>query len=266
MSFCPIYYAYKVTNTINNKVYVGITSKLPLERWYHHVYEANILNTGIECGLKGAIRKYGKDAFKVEPLKIFGSVDDLKRYEMDIIKRFQLNRLRFPDGNGYNLTDGGDNYDCGKTSSYRDTTNAKKAQQKPVIATNTLTNDIIEYDSILEASKGTGVHRMTVFNLLQSGKRQRKGVWRFEYNDTCYVNSDGTVNRFGVEHRGKKSIKRPKYEYRVLLHDGREFTGSSLVELSKLTGISISTFHYFKKGNKSKKLLIQSLERKEVES
>ena len=164
MTFCPIYYAYKVINTVNNKLYVGITSKLPLERWYHHVYEANVLNTGIECGLKGAIRKYGEDAFTVEPLKIFGSVVDLKQYEMDTIKRLQLNRIRFPDGNGYNLTDGGDNYDCGKTSSYRDTTNAKKAQQKPVIAINTSTNDIMEYDSILVLSPRVTFWKFVTFD------------------------------------------------------------------------------------------------------
>ena len=260
ISFCPIYYAYKV----NNNAYVGITSKLPSERWYHHVYEATVTKVGLDNGLKGAIRKYDKDAFVVEPLKLFNNIDDLNQYEMEIVAEHELNRMQYPNGNGYNLTDRGDNYDCGKTTNYRDTTNAKKSQQKPIRTINTNDHTTFVYDSIKDAVNGTGVHRMSIFNLFKTGKRQRLGYWKFEYATDVLYNTDGTLNHYGTDHFGRKSVKKPTATYRLVLADGSIYVGNTLMEISKCAGVSISSIHRFNKDSRQGKLmgrrLIKSLD------
>ena len=51
-------YIYKITNQINNKVYVGQTiQKNPTMRWYAHLADAR---NGKKSYLYDSIRKYGK--------------------------------------------------------------------------------------------------------------------------------------------------------------------------------------------------------------
>jgi group I intron endonuclease len=57
---------YRLTNTINQKTYIGLTTKTLDERWRGHVSNANC---GSSYHLHKAIRKYGEDAFTREVLE-----------------------------------------------------------------------------------------------------------------------------------------------------------------------------------------------------
>jgi hypothetical protein len=104
---------YIITNTITNKVYIGQAVShrknrnryIPfgyLGRFKDHISEALCNTKKKQCTyLNNSIREYGKDAFKVDLLKIC-SKEELDIYEQDYIK--QYNSL-YP--NGYNLTIGG---------------------------------------------------------------------------------------------------------------------------------------------------------------
>lgn len=95
-------FIYKITNTINNKAYIGITTKTPEERWRAHL---NAIKTGKGCPLlRSAVNKHGADKFKIETLIICFD-DDLYRFEKDYIKKY--NTLA---PNGYNAHEGGE---CG---------------------------------------------------------------------------------------------------------------------------------------------------------
>ena len=91
--------AYLITNKINNKGYVGITTRSLDRRWYEH---RNVANS---CGklLAKAINKYGADAFEIKPIASAKTLENLKEVEKDLIVQFGT---KVP--NGYNLTDGGD--------------------------------------------------------------------------------------------------------------------------------------------------------------
>lgn len=56
-------YIYIVTNVINGRQYVGLTTKTAAVRWQQHVSNAN---NGVKTYLYAAIRKYGAEAFTVE--------------------------------------------------------------------------------------------------------------------------------------------------------------------------------------------------------
>lgn len=91
--------AYLITNKINNKGYVGITTRSLDRRWYEHRFVAN------SCGqlLAKAINKYGEQAFQIMPIASAKTLENLKEVEKDLIIQFQT-KVPF----GYNLTDGGD--------------------------------------------------------------------------------------------------------------------------------------------------------------
>jgi group I intron endonuclease len=95
-------FIYKITNTINNKAYIGITTKTPEERWRVHL---QAIKSGKGCPLlRSAINKHGADKFKIETLIICFD-DALFKLEKDYIKKY--NTLA---PNGYNAHEGGE---CG---------------------------------------------------------------------------------------------------------------------------------------------------------
>ena len=93
---------YKITNQINGKVYIGITTGSIQKRWREHKCAAN---KGNQLPLYKAIRRYGYEAFLIEQLSTADRLEDLKAQEVKFIKEFGS---FYADGNGYNMTDGGD--------------------------------------------------------------------------------------------------------------------------------------------------------------
>lgn len=91
--------AYKITNTVNGKAYIGITSRLLRVRWAEHCHDAN---RGRTWPLQCAIRKYGKDTFRKETIARCATFDELKKMEVALIEEHGTFI------NGYNASRGGD--------------------------------------------------------------------------------------------------------------------------------------------------------------
>lgn len=92
---------YLVTNTVNGKKYVGITSKSLPHRWSQHCYLADRA-TEKSYAIHRAIAKYGRDAFTREVLATAQSMSDLNTLEIAAIAEHQSF-----GPNGYNMTAGG---------------------------------------------------------------------------------------------------------------------------------------------------------------
>lgn len=93
-------YVYKITNTVNSFVYIGLTTRPPEKRWKEHLYSAKKTNRR----LYRAMRKHGIENFNFEviaTLKEFKKVELLFDIEEQYIK--QNNSYWF----GYNDTLGG---------------------------------------------------------------------------------------------------------------------------------------------------------------
>ena len=93
-------YIYKITNLINQKIYIGKTEKTIQERWNTHWADSKRENIS-NRPLYKAFNKYGKDNFKIEILEEC-SIDILEDREIYWIEK--LGSFKY----GYNATMGGD--------------------------------------------------------------------------------------------------------------------------------------------------------------
>lgn len=93
---------YKITNLINNKVYIGLTTCSLEYRWKRHLTESRNLNN--RKHLYKAIRKYGENKFIIQVIAEtdnFQLLGELERYYIKLYNSTDPN-------NGYNLTAGGE--------------------------------------------------------------------------------------------------------------------------------------------------------------
>ena len=98
---------YKITNKVNNKIYIGLTTYSLAHRWRQHVNTANNpSHKSYNEVFKKAIRKYGDTNFTVEQIDSANSLEELKQKEQYWIKYYNCSYLN--GGYGYNGTLGGD--------------------------------------------------------------------------------------------------------------------------------------------------------------
>lgn len=90
----PYGVVYLITNTINNKKYVGITTRNISDRFKEHCKANSYIGK--------AIRKYGKNNFVIQILDMAHSKEDLFDLEVKYISNYNSYR------DGYNQTIGGD--------------------------------------------------------------------------------------------------------------------------------------------------------------
>jgi group I intron endonuclease len=92
-------YIYKITNTLNNKVYIGETIRTPIERWRQH---KNFQSKYYTCPiLKQAFIKYGLENFKFEVIQ---ECSDEEKYELE--KKY-IEEYNCIAPLGYNFKQGG---------------------------------------------------------------------------------------------------------------------------------------------------------------
>lgn len=102
---------YKITNKVDNKIYIGKTTKSIQKRFREHIVEANRYKNCIDQGqqfeyesrLYPAMIKYGYDNFKIEEVELLNESDDINEKEIFYIRFY--NSLN-PDV-GYNISAGG---------------------------------------------------------------------------------------------------------------------------------------------------------------
>tara|TARA_Y100000004_G_C8810670_1_gene367533 strand:- start:43 stop:699 length:657 start_codon:yes stop_codon:yes gene_type:complete len=93
------FYCYKITNTINSKVYIGITTDIA-RRLRQHKCDAKKKNRP----LYNSIRKYGFDKFNISVVDKKETWADICIVEMSIIKKLNAMERQY----GYNLSAGGE--------------------------------------------------------------------------------------------------------------------------------------------------------------
>ncbi len=103
MSEIKKFYVYKITNLINNKIYIGKTYD-PYGRWQSHLNTAKHKFSNTYSYIHKAINKYEKENFSFEIIFETNSEEESLSKEKEFILQYNSKNSKF----GYNLTDGGD--------------------------------------------------------------------------------------------------------------------------------------------------------------
>ncbi len=140
-----IWHLYKITNSINDKIYIGVTSR-PTDRKKVHFYNRSQKARSL---IKNAIDKYGPENFNFEII-CTGHRDYI--YDLEV-KAIQTYSTISP--NGYNIKPGGEGGTGHKVKS--------KINDKPVYVTG------FWFPSIRYAVVSTGIGRGTIHNRLKKG-------------------------------------------------------------------------------------------------
>lgn len=124
---------YKITNLINNKIYIGKTTRSLDVRWKEHIQDSKNGKTPLYL----AIQKYGIENFKIEIIQddIF-DIEELNRLEQYYIQQYDS----LSHNNGYNIALGGDG---GRTTSKLSESDIKK-----IIGILSDENNLLSYEEI----------------------------------------------------------------------------------------------------------------------
>ena len=180
---------YKITNIQNDKVYIGQTIRPVKQRFHRHINDA--LNNVLDTHFARAIRKYGKDSFKIEIIDTAQTQDELNQKEQYWIKQYDsVNK-------GYNETDaiskcGGNTYQS-KTNEemsiikekIRETKlGAKNPMARKIKRINVITGEEDIFDTVISCAKACGINKgKTSISIRLNGqvKSPFKNTWIFEY-------------------------------------------------------------------------------------
>lgn len=180
---------YKITNIQNNKVYIGQTIRPITDRFNRHINDA--LHNIIDTHFARAIRKYGKESFKIEEIDSASSQEELNQKEQYWIRYYDsVNQ-------GYNETDaifksGGNTYQS-KTEQEMEVIKEKIRQTKlgslnpmarKIKRTNIITGEIDIFDTVISCAQACGIKKgKTSITTRLNGevKSPFKNKWTFEY-------------------------------------------------------------------------------------
>ena len=184
-------YIYKISNNINDKVYIGQSIRPIEQRFHRHINDA--INGILDTHFARAIRKYGPEAFSIELIEECSSQEELTLREQYWIRFYDSVK------NGYNETDA--TYKCGgntyasKTKEEMETIKekirvtklgAKNPMARRVKRTDIQTGEIDYFDTIISCARACGIQngKTSVMDRL-SGKVKSpyKNTWIFEYDE-----------------------------------------------------------------------------------
>ena len=237
-------YIYKITNKINNKIYIGqVYNKSIYDRFNRHIKEAS---PNSRSYIDRAINKYGKENFICELIDNATSLQDLNKKEKYWISYYNSNNHDI----GYNLTlggDGGNTYLC--KSNYEMNIIKRKISiankginngiSKQIKAYNINTKEIIHFDTLFDACK--------YFNHKQKGSflrhcnHEAKYFWRKEWT-FAYENDNFYYDNLIVEY--DKSCNKGTKVKLINLDDNIEIIFNSLNKLNSYLGIKKGFLQY----------------------
>jgi hypothetical protein len=155
---------YRVTNLVNNKIYVGQTVTTLGIRWSQHIHVA--VKKGGDGYLGKAIRKYGIENFSVNEIDSAMSSDELNKKEIFWIETLNSHASK----NGYNLAFGGPTRAGWKEEKQKTIIRTAKLN-KPVICVET--GEI--FHSTKAAAESIGITPGFMTNVIKGRKSTAKG-------------------------------------------------------------------------------------------
>ena len=153
---------YKISNTQNDKVYIGQTIRPIEQRFHRHINDA--LNNNLDTHFARAIRKYGAECFYVEEIDSANTQEELNQKEQYWIRFY--NSVE----EGYNETDalykcGGNTYQSKskeemeviKEKIRQTKLGAKNPMAKRIKRINVITGEVDYFDTVISCAQACGI-------------------------------------------------------------------------------------------------------------
>lgn len=191
-------WVYKISNNINNKVYIGQTTRPIEKRFQRHINDA--INCKLDTHFARAIRKYGAENFHIEVIDTATTQEELTEKEQYWIKKYNSIDC------GYNETDaackcGGNTYKsknknelCEISEKLRKSKmGGKNPNARAIKMINIETKEEVIFDSIIDCARYLGIKNgktsiMNIINGIQTVPYKHKYI--FEY---CEMESVSTI-------------------------------------------------------------------------
>lgn len=210
---------YKITNLINNKVYIGITTIDPEKRKKQHF---SIKRSGCPRLVK-AFKKYGIENFEWKILDQASTIQELTKKEVNYIFQFKSNNPKY----GYNILSGG-------------FTNEGAIESRKTEIYDAKTGEV--FDSIKKASEFYNIPKEQISLQLRGRQNQVHG-FSFKYLDK--------QKQISIQEKIRHRKIKSKFRKPILCVElGKEFY--DIKQLSKAIGFCRNTIGKALNGGKTK--------------
>jgi group I intron endonuclease len=202
MSSNSIYSVYQILNTVNQKVYIGITTKQnPIVRWSEHLSQ----HLKVDYVLYKAMRKYGVDKFHFSILEQTNNIETLKQLESKYIQ--ECNSYCFQENsNGYNMTLGGDGK-WGAPSSMKGKTFSEETRRKMSVAKKGKTFSEEHRRKLSEVNKGRTLSEETRRKMSVAKKEKSRGLFSEEHKRKMSEAHKGHTHSKETKQKMSQSLK-----------------------------------------------------------
>lgn len=214
-----MYEVYKITNLVNDKVYIGQSARGAQARFHRHIQDA--MSERLDTHFARAIRKYGAENFIVEVIDTAYTQEELTQKERYWIREYDSIR------HGYNETDatckcGGNTYMSKSKLEMlsigdrirESKLGSKNPHSRKIKCRNEGTGEELFFDTVKECQEyfGEKHHRFITTRTNHQARGLYLTEWNFAYQDEPYAEMVERVNKRGCEVRvtnmetGKLSI------------------------------------------------------------
>jgi len=240
-------YVYKITNKVNNKVYIGQSIRPIEERFNRHINDA--VNNVLDTHFARAIRKYGKENFTIELIDTAKTQEELTLKESKWISFYDSTK------NGYNETDaitkcGGNTYKS-KTEEEmrliseklkRSKLGSKNPNARGVKCFNVVTGEELFFDAFVDCQNyfNEKNHRFITIRVQEQTKLLYNGTWKIAYKDSGYYTSETNIRRAGRSVKVLNINSGESYIFKSIRETARELS----INRGQLTKQSKETNHF----------------------
>jgi group I intron endonuclease len=224
---------YKITNLINGKIYIGLSTEKEKFRWYKHCSDAKNNPKNL---IDRAIAKYGQNNFVLEILEKISkdkSIDYLGERETFYINKFNSRDKKI----GYNVALGGKistGYTWNENSKYKLLNSIKN--KKAILSYDLKGNFLKEYETIADAARDINRTRASILQALNIKNRScHNKQWRIKENENF-------IKKIEVFNRAKPINRKKVYQFTKVGEFIKEF--ESIREASKETKIGLSSIQH----------------------
>ena len=191
---------YKITNIVNNKVYIGQTQRTLEDRFKRHVRFAKNDDRSKDICFACAIRKYGENNFIIEKIDEADSkevLNEKEKYWINFYDSFKSGYNSTLGGEGGNTYEGRDKKLMQKTKAKLSRANLgiKNGNHHCIKCKSVLTGQEIVFDTVSKCVEYFG-YRGKAFCIERAQNKNKtlfKNEWIFAYKENNYKH-DGETN------------------------------------------------------------------------